>query len=115
MATTIKPWNPTKTLIVLQGEYDLARREDLRSQLGPGTALNLVLLDMRDVTFLDATALGEIVSLRRRMASPAVVRIIGATPHIRKIFDLTGVSTVFEMHDSFASACEGFLSVAPSR
>ena len=115
MATTIPPWNPTQTLIVLHGEYDIARRVELRSQLAPVTALKLVLLDMRDVSFIDATALWEIVNLKRRMASPAIVRIIGATPHISKIFQLTGLSEVLELHDSFASASEGFLSLATSR
>jgi anti-anti-sigma factor len=76
--------------------------------------MKLVLLDMRDVSFIDSSALGEIVSLKRRMASPGVVRIIGATPQITKVLHLTGVSKVLELHNSFASACVGFLSLAPS-
>jgi anti-anti-sigma factor len=96
------------TPIMLQGEYDLARQQELRTQLSAAESLDHALLDLRKVTFLDTAALTEFVRLKRRMPSPAIVRIIGAIPQIRKTFHITGLDTLFEMHESFSSATVPF-------
>jgi len=105
MTTAAEAPSPSFALIALQGEYDLARQPELRSQLAAGTGFELVLLDLHDVTFIDATALTEFIRLKKQLAGPAVVRVFGVTPHIRKLFHVTGLNTRFEIHDSLLSAC----------
>lgn len=114
MPTTTKPRSPTFALILLDGEYHLARQKELWSQLSAAASLELALLDMHDVTFLDTAALAEFIRLRKRMASPAIVRIVSARSHIRRLFDITGLSKMFEFHDSFASAVVPLPSGAPA-
>ena len=104
----------TFATIVLQGRYDRARQQELQSQLSAAFSLELALLDVRDVTFLDSLSLTELIKLKDQMAHPAVIRIVGAMPHIRKLFDITGLSKLFEMHDSLAAAAAPVLSLAPA-
>lgn len=94
--------SPTFALIALEGEYDLSRRDELRSQLDAAALLDLALLDMRHVTSIDATGLGELIKLRQRMPEFSVIRVIGASQAIRRLFHNTGLDGRFEMHDSFS-------------
>jgi anti-sigma B factor antagonist len=49
-------------------------------------------LDMRDVTFLDAFALGQIVALRNLLLGRgAELRIINPRPKVERVFRLTGL------------------------
>jgi len=91
-------------LIRLQGEYDIARQEELRCQLAPAHVAPIALLDMRDVTFMDASALTQLIRLKRQMPDPAVVRMVGVLPDIRRLLDITGLAKTFEIHDTLAGA-----------
>jgi anti-anti-sigma factor len=99
------PPSPSFALVDLHGEYDLTRQLELRAQLAAGAGFELVLLDMNDVTFIDATALTEFIRLKSKMAGSAVIRLFGLTPPIRKVFHVTGLNARFEIHDSLVSAC----------
>jgi anti-anti-sigma factor len=99
--------SPSFALITLEGEYDLSRRDELRSQLDAATLRDVALLDMRHVTLIDAAGLGELIKLRERMADPAVIRVIGASRSIRTLFHNTGLDLRFEMHDSFSDTLPG--------
>jgi len=98
-------------LIVLHGEYDLARQQELRHGFAASPLFEVVQIDMRDVTSIDATALSEFVRLKERMWGFGTVRIIGATPHICRLFHITGLDVRFEMHDSFRNAAVPFSPV----
>jgi len=95
---------PRHSLIVLHGDYDIARRHELRVQLEPASSMRLVLLDMRKVTYMEARALAEVIALKRRMPGPAVVRMIGVLPNIRRLLDITGLLKIFELHDTLTNA-----------
>lgn len=102
-------------LIVLNGDYDLARGPELRDLFAAAHSLELAVLDMREVTFFDSTALTELIGLKKQMATPATVRIIGAPAHIRRLFHSTGLNKLFELHESYVSAKVPFLSLVPDR
>lgn len=111
---TTKRRSPNSTVIVLDGDYDLARQEELRHEFAAMTLFEVVQIDMRKVISIDATALAEFVRLKERMLGFGIVRIVGATPHVQRLFHITGLDTQFEMHDSLGSATVSFLSSAPA-
>ena len=94
--------SPTFALIALEGEYDLSRQVELRTQLDAASLLEVALLDMRHVTSIDGTTLTELIKLRERMPGQAVIRIFGASAAIRRLFHNTGLDRRFEMYDSFS-------------
>lgn len=99
----------------MKGDYDLARQPELKSQLAAARPLELAVVDMRDVTFLDSTALTELITLKKQMMGRATVRIIGAPAPIRKLLHSTGLDKLFDLHESYASAMVPFLSLVPDR
>jgi anti-anti-sigma factor len=102
-------------LIILVGDYDLARQGELQQEFAAARSLELAVIDMRCVTFLDSTALTELPSLKNQLTGPAIVRIVGAPAHICKLFHSTGLDKTFDLHDSFATASVPFLSLVPDR
>jgi anti-sigma B factor antagonist len=80
-----------EVVISLRGEIDISSQELLRDLLAAAQPLaGLLVLDMAGVTFLDSSGIKEIVNAHR--AGP--LRIRGATPPIRRVLDLTGLSSL---------------------
>lgn len=56
-----------------------------------------VVLDLTQVTFLDSSGLGAIVSTMKAVA-PRRLELSGLTPAVAKVFRLTRMDTVFTIH-----------------
>ncbi len=64
-----------------------------------------VVLDLLGVTFLDSTALGVLVgALKRCRELGGELHVVVADPRIVKIFEITGLTSVFTIADSLESA-----------
>ena len=97
----------TPPVIAVRGEIDVATAPQLRESLhsviaqGEGT----IVLDLLEVTFLDSTALGVLVgALKRCRELGGELHIVVADPRIVKIFEITGLTSVFTIADSLESA-----------
>ncbi|HEY8298060.1 MAG TPA: STAS domain-containing protein [Candidatus Baltobacteraceae bacterium] len=99
----------------LSGEYDLTRREELRLRLREAPFTERATLDMRDVTFMDATALTELIRLKERLTGPAVVRMIQVQPNVRRLLRITGLDKRFEIHDALLSPAPEVIATTPVR
>ena len=70
------------TVLRLAGELDLASaevlRERVRTLLGHGSAIELLVLDLAGLEFLDVTGLGALLEARRKLAAT------GATLTLRR-------------------------------
>ncbi|MBA2320181.1 MAG: STAS domain-containing protein [Deltaproteobacteria bacterium] len=72
-----------------------------------GTALDgarRAVLDLSGVPFLDSTALGALVGLRKRLGAEGGIAIAGAQPAVRNLFRLTRLDTVFPLFATVADA-----------
>jgi anti-sigma B factor antagonist len=97
----------TPPVIAVSGEIDVATapqlRECLHSVIARGEAT--VVLDLLGVTFLDSTALGVLVgALKRCRELGGELHVVVADPRIVKIFEITGLTSVFTIADSLESA-----------
>lgn len=85
----------------LTGEYDISRREELEEQLAAAHDADVAVLDLREVPYLDSSALSCFIKLRKRMMErgPGILRIAGANPQVRRIFTLTNLDRIFRIEE----------------
>lgn len=88
-------------VIVARGEIDVATSPILRSELTSALALQPreVTLDLRDVSFVDSSGLGVMVGALKRLRETGGERfaIVDAQDSVRKVFDITGLNTLFDL------------------
>lgn len=86
----------------LAGEYDISRRDELERHLSRAYGARVAVLDVKDVSYLDSTALTCLIRLRKRIMEHddgGVVRIVGAGAQVRRILNLTNLERLFELAD----------------
>ena len=95
------------SVVSLRGEIDVYTAPRLRQaliDLVEGGKTN-ILVDMSKVDFLDSTGLGVLVGgLKRVKAQDGSLEIVATQDKILKIFEITGLSKVFPIHDSVDAA-----------
>ncbi len=95
------------TVIDVGGELDIETAPELRSRLVEIIAegeIELV-LDFTSVTFLDSTALGVLISARRRVHTlGGFIDVVTDKAHLVKIFHITGLDKVFSLYPTVAQA-----------
>lgn len=93
-------------VLQLSGEYDLLRREELEAQLSQAQFADIAILDMREVSYIDSTALTELVRLKKRMAQhgAGIVRLVAPQPNVQKIFALTQLEQIFPIFKTLGEA-----------
>jgi anti-sigma B factor antagonist len=87
-------------IVIVSGEIDVASAPQLRSHLHEVCAAGtpVVVCDLREVTFLDSSALGVLVgALRRCRENDTEFRLVINSPRLLKIFEITGLTTVFQI------------------
>lgn len=97
-------------VLLVSGEVDVATvprmREQLHSLVAQGD--NRIVVDLDAVDFLDSTGLGVLVgALKRVRASGGDLQLICTQPRIRKVFEVTGLTKVFAIHDTLDEAVAG--------
>ena len=86
--------SPTRVRIALAGELDLACRSDLQEACRDARGYGLPIdLDVRDVTFIDSTAVTVLFAL----AASSDLRVIGPNDLVRFVFDVTGLTSRVEI------------------
>lgn len=96
-----------RTVMHLGGEIDVYTaplvREKLDEQILGGRS-NLV-LDLSKVSFLDSTGLGVLVGrLKLARSRGGHLRLVGADDRVLKVFAITGLDKVFEIHSTLDDA-----------
>ncbi len=85
------------TLLTVEGELDLATAPSLKWALGDlvDAGRNRIVLDLSAVPFIDSTALGVLVGVRRAMGADGRLAIVCTNANVLKIFELTGLDSAF--------------------
>jgi anti-anti-sigma factor len=86
-----------KIVMILDGEYDIACKEHLRSDLQRLTSVQDVVLDFTDVTYIDSTTIVELLRMHRTRESKGYKRetIVVQNPNLKKLFALLNLQQVF--------------------
>ncbi|MGP0030184.1 MAG: STAS domain-containing protein [Acidimicrobiales bacterium] len=94
------------SIVAVSGEIDVATAPQLQETLHALIARGRtdLVVDLLEVTFLDSTALGVLVgALKRCREQGGELRLVVTEPRIVKIFEITGLTTVFRIVDSLAA------------
>jgi anti-anti-sigma factor len=90
-------------VVIAAGEIDLASSPELRAALyDPETRADTVMLDLREVTFMDSSGLGVIVGQHKRAREEGfrfAVAVTGAT-EVERILELSGLVAVLDIVDA---------------
>lgn len=94
-------------LIALTGELDISTAPQLGEALRRATAegARRIVVDLSGVSFVDASALGVLVSSFQQLrAADGTLAIVCPEKHIRRIFEITGLDAIFGIYASRAEA-----------
>ncbi len=102
MELTHKDVNGTRLIEANGARLDAAVairfKDEMRVLTGDGP--ERIVLDMKNVEFLDSSGLGAVVAAMKQAAPARRLELAGLTPTVRKVFGLTRMDTVFTIHDS---------------
>jgi anti-sigma B factor antagonist len=87
-------------IVKLRGELDLGAAPILREHFVsvPWRSVTRVVVDLRGLTFMDSSGLGELIWIDRkcRGASGKRLAFVPGPPIVQRVFELTGVLGSFE-------------------
>lgn len=95
------------TIVAVAGEVDVATAPRFREQLIDliGAGRHRIVVDMSWVDFIDSTGLGVLIGALKRLRShEGELRLVIDDPRVLKVFDITGLDQVFEIHTSLDTA-----------
>lgn len=86
---------PEAPVVVVRGEIDVATSPQLRTALNALVERGArdVTLEFAGVSFVDSSGLGVLVGAYKRLRDEGdgSIRIVGAQPSVRKVFEITGL------------------------
>jgi anti-anti-sigma regulatory factor len=81
--------------VVLQGEYDLSRKAELEGQLAAVPLDRDLLLDLREVVYVDSTFLNQLAMLYRRREPSTSITIHHASERVRHLLHVVEFDKLF--------------------
>ncbi|GAB2770703.1 anti-sigma factor antagonist BldG [Nocardioides salsibiostraticola] len=94
-------------VLAVGGEIDVYTAPKLRDKITEVVASGTyrIVIDLQAVEFLDSTGLGVLVGgLKKVRAHDGSLKLVCSQERLLKIFRITGLSKVFEIHDTTAAA-----------
>jgi anti-anti-sigma factor len=80
--------------IVLAGELDVYRREEVAAAFPPPESVDRLVVDMRDATLIDSSIIAFLMRYRRRFVEcggDATDIVVVVPPVLRRVFEITGL------------------------
>jgi anti-sigma B factor antagonist len=102
------PLSDAVSLLLLRGELDLAAAAMLRTRVEAAAGSGLI-IDLREVTFIDSSALRELLNARQALELCGSRLVLSGVPaSVRRLLAMTGTTGLFEMADTRAEAIRRF-------
>ena len=93
--------SPTRETVIVEGEIDIESAPRLRDQITAALeqSIDEVVVDLREVRFIDSTGLGVLVSARQRARTLGIrLEMVLPEGQARFPFEVTGLASVFDTH-----------------
>ncbi|HWX96237.1 MAG TPA: STAS domain-containing protein [Solirubrobacteraceae bacterium] len=93
-------------VLSVEGELDLASAPSLKWALTDilDAGHDQVIVDLSLVSFIDSTALGVLVGVKKNLSPGAKLAISCTHPDVLNIFELTGLDSTFDIFPTFDDA-----------
>jgi anti-sigma B factor antagonist len=102
--------HPDYTMLMVEGEVDVYTAPLLRQKLVElaDTGTSRIIVNLEAVEFLDSTGLGVLVAaLNRLRRQDGDVELICSQARILRVFEITGLTRVFTIHQSLDAVSSG--------
>jgi stage II sporulation protein AA (anti-sigma F factor antagonist) len=91
--------------VALDGDLDFSSRESLSAALPDANAIKGVILDFRNVRYIDSAGLGILIGFRKRFVaaggrSEKIVIVAQPGGTVRKVLEIAGLPRVFTITDT---------------
>lgn len=98
------------TVATLVGSLDVSVQKELRDELeGLAKAQEDIVLECSQVSFLDSSCLGILVSITKSLRDrKGDIKFAALTDDVRSIFQITRLDRIFELYDSVSEAVESY-------
>lgn len=95
-------------VIVLQGEWDVYRCDELRVKLEAAYSAPDVILDLSGTTYVDSTCLGALVHLRKERSARGLPRagLVISSPMVLRIFQIVRLDKAWPTYRSLEEALQ---------
>ena len=89
------------------GEGSVVLRDTIRNSIGQGT--KKILLNLGDVTYIDSSGIGELVSAYTSVRNQGgELKLLNLTKKVHDLLQITKLYTVFDIKDDEATAIKAF-------
>ncbi|HEU5400500.1 MAG TPA: STAS domain-containing protein [Terriglobales bacterium] len=89
------------------GEGSVVLRDTIRNSVGQG--VKKILLNLGDVTYIDSSGIGELVSAYTSVRNQGgELKLLNLTKKVHDLLQITKLYTVFDVKDDEASAIKAF-------
>jgi anti-sigma B factor antagonist len=95
--------NGAAAVVAVSGELDLASGPELEAQLDQltGPDVQLVVIDLRGLDFMDSTGLSILVRAHQRLAGEGCeMGLVKGSQQVQRLLDLTGVAERLRLVDA---------------
>jgi anti-anti-sigma factor len=103
-------------VVTVVGDVDLHSAPELRDRLASlgDTGAKHVVVDLSDCEFLDSMGLGVLLGAKKRMARDGrELHVVVTSPDVRRIFEITMLDRVLDLHATRAEALNGHRARRP--
>jgi anti-sigma B factor antagonist len=93
-------------VISVGGDVDNDTAPRLREAIATAFAgsAQRVVVDLSDTDFLDSSGLGALVGASKEHSGAGELTLVCPRPQLRKLFEISRLNEIFEIHDDLASA-----------
>lgn len=93
-------------IVSVGGEVDAHTAPEVQQAVHAAIGSNIrLIVDLTDVTFLDSTGLGVLVTaLKRVREADGSLDLVVTSPRVLKVFTLTGLDVVIPIHETLDAA-----------
>jgi anti-anti-sigma factor len=98
MSTAVSPRRAGATLtIAINGRFDFNCHQAFRRAYEGVEGIEQYLIDLSKADYIDSSALGMLLLLRENVGAKGVVKIVNATPAVRRILEIANFQRLFPL------------------
>ena len=94
MTVLLKQGDTQQPRIEIVGRFDFTSNREFRQVCDSVGAVSMCVVDLKDTTYLDSSALGMMLLLKEKVPN---VQIVGATAQVRKVLEIANFHSLFEV------------------
>ena len=97
---------PTVQVLAPSGILDGTQAAEVRNKVSEAlaTGAKTLLIDLKDITFIDSSGLGTLVSVLKKVRSQDCEMVVcSISPQVKMLFELTSMDQVFQVFEDRAA------------